>query len=95
MPQGWIYITFLSLFHFLEYYITAKYKADTVTIDGIPLENVNVAFLFNNGLNYIAAQGLGVAEFVVEWYFFPHTKILSQTTLAGTSPTTILIQVCV
>jgi len=73
-PQGWIYITFLSLFHFLEYYITAKYKADTVTID---------AFLFNNGLNYIAAQGLGVAEFMVEWYFFPHTKILSQTTLAG------------
>lgn len=33
-PQCWLYITFLSLFHFLEYYITAKYKADTVTLDG-------------------------------------------------------------
>ena len=31
------------------------------------------------------AQSLGAAEFVVEWYFFPHTKVLSQTTLAGTS----------
>jgi protein-S-isoprenylcysteine O-methyltransferase len=94
MPQGWIYITFLSLFHFLEYYITAKYKADTVTIDGIALENINVAFLFNNGLNYIAAQGLGVAEFMVEWYFFPHTKILSQTTLAGTSHDNINAGLC-
>jgi fatty acid desaturase len=33
-PQAWIYITFLSLFHFLEYFITAKYKPDVVTIDG-------------------------------------------------------------
>ena len=33
-PQCWLYITFLCLFHFLEYYITAKYKADTVTLDG-------------------------------------------------------------
>jgi hypothetical protein len=31
------------------------------------------------------AQVLGVTEFVVEWYFFPHTKVISQTTLAGTS----------
>jgi len=34
-PQCWLYITFLCLFHFLEYYITAKYKAETVTLDGI------------------------------------------------------------
>ena len=33
-PQCWLYIGFLCLFHFLEYFITAKYKADTVTLDG-------------------------------------------------------------
>jgi len=32
-PQGWLYLTFLSLFHFLEYFITAKYKSDQVTLD--------------------------------------------------------------
>jgi hypothetical protein len=33
-PQCWLYMTFLCLFHFLEYFITAKYKPDTVTLDG-------------------------------------------------------------
>jgi len=33
-PQCWLYIGFLCLFHFLEYFITAKYKAETVTLDG-------------------------------------------------------------
>jgi len=32
-PQGWLYLAFLSLFHFLEYFITAKYKPDQVTLD--------------------------------------------------------------
>src|SRR5437762_589972 len=30
-PQCWLYVTFLCIFHFLEYYITAKYKASEVT----------------------------------------------------------------
>jgi hypothetical protein len=33
-PQCWLYIAFLCLFHFLEYYITAKYKPFEVTLDG-------------------------------------------------------------
>ena len=33
-PQCWLYVTFLSIFHFLEYYITAKYKPFEVTLDG-------------------------------------------------------------
>jgi hypothetical protein len=32
--QCWLYITFLCIFHFLEYYITAKYKPFEVTLDG-------------------------------------------------------------
>jgi len=33
-PQCYLYISFLCFFHFMEYYITAKYKSDTVTLDG-------------------------------------------------------------
>ena len=33
-PQGWLYAAFLCIFHFLEYYITAKYKPFEVTLDG-------------------------------------------------------------
>src|SRR5271156_2257612 len=32
-PQALLYLTFLSLFHFLEYFITAKYKPEQVTLD--------------------------------------------------------------
>jgi hypothetical protein len=42
------------------------------------------AFLFNNGWNYGAAQTLGFVEFLLEWYFLPHTKVISITTYAGT-----------
>jgi len=34
-PQCWLYVSFLALFHFLEYFITAKYKPYEVTLDGI------------------------------------------------------------
>jgi protein-S-isoprenylcysteine O-methyltransferase len=30
------------------------------------------------------AQSLGFAEFLIEWYFLPHTKVISPTTYAGT-----------
>ena len=33
-PQCWLYVSFLCIFHFMEYYITAKYKPFEVTIDG-------------------------------------------------------------
>jgi protein-S-isoprenylcysteine O-methyltransferase len=44
------------------------------------------AFLYNNGWNYTAAQTLGFTEFLLEWYFLPHTKVVSITTYAGISP---------
>ena len=37
-PQCWLFISFLALFHFLEYFITAKYKPDEVTLDGDTLQ---------------------------------------------------------
>ena len=33
-PQGWLYVTAICFFHFMEYYITAKYKPFEVTLDG-------------------------------------------------------------
>jgi hypothetical protein len=33
-PQCWLYVTFLCTFHFMEYYITAKYKPFDVTLHG-------------------------------------------------------------
>ena len=33
-PQCWLYVSFLAIFHFLEYFITAKYKPYEVTLDG-------------------------------------------------------------
>lgn len=33
-PQCWLYVTSLAFFHFMEYYITAKYKPFDVTLDG-------------------------------------------------------------
>jgi hypothetical protein len=33
-PQGWLFLSFLCIFHFLEYYITAKHKPYEVTLDG-------------------------------------------------------------
>lgn len=34
-PQCWLYVTSLCIFHFMEYFITAKYKPFEVTLDGI------------------------------------------------------------
>lgn len=33
-PQGWLFLSFLCMFHFLEYYITAEHKPHEVTLDG-------------------------------------------------------------
>jgi hypothetical protein len=88
-PQCWLYVTALCFFHFMEYYVTAKYKSFEVTLDGTPLlcdTRLMEAFLFNNGWNYAAAQTLGFVEFLLEWYFLPHTKVISITTYAGTPP---------
>jgi hypothetical protein len=85
--QCWLYVSFLCIFHFLEYFITAKYKPSEVTLDCIfLLDDVDLAFLFNNGWSYLAAQVLGLVEFLIEWYFLPHAKMLSLTTFTGINP---------
>ncbi|AOA63949.1 Farnesyl cysteine-carboxyl methyltransferase [Komagataella phaffii CBS 7435] len=60
-----LYILCLSLFHFLEYYITAKFNTDKVSLD---------SFLINNGAEYILAHSLAIFEVVLEAHWFPTLK---------------------
>ncbi|CCF58492.1 hypothetical protein KAFR_0E03400 [Kazachstania africana CBS 2517] len=60
-----LYIIALSLFHFLEYYITAKYNPGKVH---------NESFLLNNGVGYLAAHLAATIECFLECLFFPHLK---------------------
>lgn len=61
----YIYVAFVALFHFLEYYITSKYQPSKVTAD---------SFLINNGLEYLMAHSLALVETMLELYLFPSFK---------------------
>lgn len=60
-----LYIVALSIFHFLEYYITAKFN---------PLKVNSQSFLINNGMEYTCAHILAILECLLESYFFPDWK---------------------
>lgn len=60
-----LYIAQLAVFHFLEFYITARYNSRRVSLD---------SFLFNNGNTYTYAHVFAVVESVVEYWFFPQLK---------------------
>ncbi|KAK9239985.1 Isoprenylcysteine carboxyl methyltransferase family-domain-containing protein [Lipomyces kononenkoae] len=59
------YIASLAAFHFLEYWITARYNPTKVTID---------SFLFRNGSSYFIAHSSALVEAVFEWAFFRDIK---------------------
>lgn len=60
-----LYFAALSLFHFLEYYVTAKYNPEKVCAE---------SFLIKNGKNYVFAHLISILEIMVESYFFPNWK---------------------
>lgn len=60
-----LYILSLALFHFLEYYITAKYNPKKVSCQ---------SFLLNNGIEYTMAHIVAILEFLLEGYFCPRLK---------------------
>ncbi|QLL30713.1 hypothetical protein HG536_0A05280 [Torulaspora globosa] len=60
-----LYIVFLCLFHFLEYYITARYNPTKVNVD---------SFLLNNGVEYIACHTLAILETLIEYVYAPGFK---------------------
>ncbi|KAK9478984.1 Isoprenylcysteine carboxyl methyltransferase family-domain-containing protein, partial [Lipomyces japonicus] len=59
------FMAILCLFHFLEYWITARYNPSKVSID---------SFLFNNGSQYSLAHGAALTEAIIEWIFFKPVK---------------------
>ncbi|KTW27930.1 protein-S-isoprenylcysteine carboxyl O-methyltransferase [Pneumocystis jirovecii RU7] len=61
-----IYFVFLSLFHFLEFWITALYN---------PLNASISSFLFSNGYQYILAHCFTILEYLLEYLFFPQIKM--------------------
>ncbi|KAG5365529.1 Protein-S-isoprenylcysteine O-methyltransferase [Yarrowia sp. C11] len=65
-----LYLASLALFHFLEYYITARYNTPKVSYE---------SYLFRNGTAYHVAHVVSLAESLLEYYFFPnlqnHTQV--------------------
>ncbi|CCD22573.1 protein-S-isoprenylcysteine carboxyl O-methyltransferase NDAI_0A04160 [Naumovozyma dairenensis CBS 421] len=66
-----IYIFSFALFHFLEFYVTAKYNPGKVHSD---------SFILKNGISYTLAHALGVFECLIESYFFQDLKSTSNKT---------------
>ncbi|QLQ78278.1 hypothetical protein HG537_0A05250 [Torulaspora globosa] len=78
------YIVFLCLFHFLEYYITAKYNPSKVNVD---------SFLLNNGVGYLACHTVAILETLVEYVYMPGFK--TGTECRWASGVVVLGYVCV
>lgn len=60
-----LYLIALALFHFLEFYTTARFNPGKVT---------SQSFLLNNGRGYILSHILATLETLVECIFFPKWK---------------------
>lgn len=56
------YVTSLCLFHFLEYYITAKYNPRKVNKD---------SFLLRNGAEYLISHSIAFVECALEYMYAP------------------------
>lgn len=60
-----LYIIALSTFHFLEFYITARYNPGKVHSE---------SFLINNGKGYVLAHAFAILETLLQCFFFPNWK---------------------
>lgn len=69
-----LYVVALSTFHFMEYYVTAKYNSSRVSVD---------SFLFNNGKAYNIAHGVAMTEALIEWYCCPLSGKWRYVSMAG------------
>ncbi|CAN6618369.1 protein-S-isoprenylcysteine O-methyltransferase [Trichomonascus vanleenenianus] len=59
-----IYVALLAVFHFLEFYITARYNPGKLSAD---------SFLLNNGSAYNLAHACAFAESIVEYMILPES----------------------
>lgn len=61
-----MYIIFISFFHFFEYYITARFQPDKVTVE---------SFVIRNGNAYFFAHSIALIEYLIEYYFYSNFKL--------------------
>ncbi|KAL4401011.1 farnesyl cysteine-carboxyl methyltransferase [Malassezia pachydermatis] len=64
-PALYTYLLAWSLFHLLEFVVTAYWNETHLQSD---------SFLLQNGVEYMAAHAFGVLEYIVEWYMVPSWK---------------------
>lgn len=82
------FVATLSLFHFLEYFVTARYNTREATVSAF--------LLSSNGWAYNAAHGSAVVECILSHWLFPGRtalgRMLSFTeTVSGTSVSILLV----
>lgn len=65
-PTPALYLMALSGFHFLEFWVTAKYNPTRVHTD---------SFIINNGSAYAVAHSFALIEVTVEYFLFPNFKM--------------------
>ncbi|KAG0675769.1 hypothetical protein C6P41_000779 [Kluyveromyces marxianus] len=80
-----LYMIALSLFHLLEFWVTAKYNPGKL--------NTN-SFLINNGIGYFMAHMVAILEALLERIFFPTVKSTSYSIFTKISVTLGFIVLC-
>ncbi|KAG0318777.1 hypothetical protein BGZ99_005469 [Dissophora globulifera] len=65
IPQFWLFLAALGVFHALEYIAIALFNPTKLKLD---------SFLLNHSPEYTLATASGVSEFLIELYFFPQLK---------------------
>lgn len=76
------YLGSLALFHFLEYYITARYNTPKVSYE---------SYLFRNGAAYHIAHVVSLAESLIEYYFFPNLQNRSDVRIISACGIVVMI----
>ncbi|WVQ83607.1 hypothetical protein IAT38_005748 [Cryptococcus sp. DSM 104549] len=61
-PQLGIYLGAMALFHLMEFFTTAGWNPQKLSVD---------AFLLNNGRQYHYSHAFGLTEYFISSYFFP------------------------
>ncbi|KAG0020138.1 hypothetical protein BGZ82_011683 [Podila clonocystis] len=65
IPQFWLFLAALGVFHSMEYIAIALFNPTKLKLD---------SFLLNHSPEYTMATASGVTEFLIELYFFPGLK---------------------
>ncbi|KAG0946938.1 hypothetical protein G6F57_002742 [Rhizopus arrhizus] len=74
IPQLGLFLSALTIFHFMEYLSTALFNPHTLTLD---------SYLINHGRQYHAAHTAAFIEFFIEYYFFPRWKTFNYISYLG------------